>query len=51
MDVHQLIELLFGRFHECRMDADPRIIDQKIKVISLPDVLERIFHIFRKRLE
>jgi hypothetical protein len=51
MDVHQLIELLFGRFHECRMDADPRIIDQKIEIIPLPGISERVFHIFRERLE
>ena len=51
MDIHQLIELLFGRFHEGRVDADPGIIDQKIEIVPLPVVPERILHVFHEDLE
>ena len=36
MDIHQLIELFFGRPMKDCMDADPGIIDQKIEIIPLP---------------
>jgi hypothetical protein len=38
VDVHQLIELLFRRGRERRMDADAGVIDEEIEIAPLPVV-------------
>src|SRR4051794_5150738 len=40
MDLHQFVELRFGRFGKARVHADARIVDQKVEALALPAASE-----------
>jgi hypothetical protein len=44
MDVDQLVELLFGGLSNWYMNAESRIVDQKVECVALPRLLKRLLY-------
>ncbi len=51
LHVHQQIELLRGGFAEQRMHADPGVVDQEIKALTLKGLPQYLFNLRGKRGE
>jgi hypothetical protein len=51
MNIHQVVEIILCRICKSSVHTSPSIIDEEVKSIGLPFILERLLNLYREIIE